>query len=547
VGAAGLLIGLPLGLGIAAALVHHFRDLLPAGFAVSRLGLILTIAGSLAAGVAGAIYPSWLAGRVTPLEAMARPARPLRARSIALCIVFGVLCLLLGTGLALTGTEGFRFWSYLTVGLPLTFLAYFLLAVPVLVLLVLTLHRPLALLLRLPSDLLRGSILSRPFRHGFTGAALTVGLAIFVDSWTVDHSVMSGWIDQIRFADALAGGVPGLTPRQQQAIADLPFVEAVCPISHTQVRTIDEQVFGIEGVSPPYVQVFGFEPSVFFRMNSIDWLEGDAETAIPRLEEGDAILVADRFLVAHDVGLGDSITLGEGRVQREFEIVGVVSAAGLDIATYLFGIRSAYMEVAISAVFMDFEAAAELFNNPMARLLQVNLKDGVTDDEAERGVLAAAPGIIFFSARWIRDTIEDLSDSVLALNSAASLLALLLASLAVGAIIIANIRSRRFEYGVLRAVGGHRGLLLRLVLAEGIFIGLTGASVGAVMGLHFAALDVMFLRALAGLPIALEVPPRPILLAGAVLLILALLAAAPGGIGLLRRTPSALIAAGRNA
>ena len=282
-------------------------------------------------------------------------------------------------------------------------------------------------------------------------------------------------------------------------------------------------------------------------MNSIDWVQGDPEAAIPRLEEGDAILVADRFLVARGVGLGDRITLGEGRVQKEFEIVGVVSAAGLDIATYLFGIRSAYMEVAISAVFMDFDAAADLFDNRIARLLQVNLNDEVTDREAERQVLTAAPGVIFFSARWIRDTIEEISDSVLALNSAASFLALLLACLAVGTIIIANIRNRRFEYGVLRAVGGHRGLLLRLILAEAMFIGLAGALVGAMMGIHFAALDVMFLRDLGGLPITLQVPPRPILLAGAVLLGMTLLAAAPGAIGLLRQTPSALIAAGRNA
>jgi putative ABC transport system permease protein len=205
------------------------------------------------------------------------------------------------------------------------------------------------------------------------------------------------------------------------------------------------------------------------------------------------------------------------------------------------------MEVAISAVFMDFDAAAELFDNRIARLLQVNLTDDVTDREAERQVRAAAPGVIFFSARWIRDTIKEISDSVLALNSAASFLALLLACLAVGSIIIANIRSRRFEYGVLRAVGGHRGLLLRLILAEAAFIGLAGALVGAMMGIHFAALDVMFLRDLGGLPITLQVPARPILLAGAILLALTLLAAAPGAIGLLRRTPSALIAAGRNA
>ena len=50
--------------------------------------------------------------------------------------------------------------------------------------------------------------------------------------------------------------------------------------------------------------------------------------------------------------IGDSITLGIGRMQKEFEIVGAVNSAGLDIATQAFGIRNQYMDLSISSVFM---------------------------------------------------------------------------------------------------------------------------------------------------------------------------------------------------
>lgn len=47
---------------------------------------------------------------------------------------------------------------------------------------------------------------------------------------------------------------------------------------------------------------------------------------------------------------------------------------------------------------------------------------------------------------------------------------------------ILNVTERRREIGILRAIGAGRGHLLRLLLAEGLALGLLGLAVGSVLG-----------------------------------------------------------------
>ncbi len=60
--------------------------------------------------------------------------------------------------------------------------------------------------------------------------------------------------------------------------------------------------------------------------------------------------------------------------------------------------------------------------------------------------------------------------------------ALLIASLGVANMVIASVHARRFEFGVLRAIGAARGQLIRLVLAEVTLIGLVAGVLGAARG-----------------------------------------------------------------
>ncbi|NNM26161.1 MAG: ABC transporter permease [Phycisphaerales bacterium] len=546
VGLGGVLVGLPLGLLLAATLTRVFRESLPAGLVVDGGGMLLAAGGAIVAGIAGALYPALVAARTPPLQGLSRAAWTASRRQLALATL---------AALALIGTQVFivrggdaetRFWLYTRAGLPAMLTGWFLLGVPILILLRLTLAPALSRLMRVPGGLLHGSLAATPFRHGLTAGALMMGMTLLVSTYASTQAVRQGWFDQVRFADAFAMQPGGIDPRTQRAIADLPFVERTCPIGYLPARIVGEQVFGFRDLAPRNAVLVGFDPEAFFAMNAVDWLEGDPAIAIPRLEAGDAAIVAERFLIAKGIGVGDAITLGVGRRTREFEIVGVVSSAGLDLATQLFGVRSAYMDFALSCVFVDFETVGEAFDNHDAYMLQVNLMPGTSDEDADRGVLEAAPGVMFRNARWIGETIDEIARGLAGIHAAIAFAALGLAAIAVGHVLAAGVHGRRYEYGVVRAVGGSRGVLTRLILAEAIMLAVAGAVVGTLAGLNFAALDLRNLRDLAGLPVSLVIPWTSIAFGTGALVAVTLLAALPAAVGVMRKRPATLVALGRN-
>jgi putative ABC transport system permease protein len=546
VGVIGAALGVPFGIGLTAIMVWWFAEFLPAGLALHNMGILLGSLGAVCAGLLAAIYPAWEAGRVSPLEAMTRRARPVRRVGIVLTALLGLALIGMQLILLLPDSHDIVFFSYVYVGLPAVHIGYFILAVPMLVLLVMILSKPVSRLLALPADMLGQSARSTPYRNGFTAGALMVGISILVSTWSGGQSLVKDWLGNIEFADGFAYHPTGIRPEQQRAIAALPFVEAYCPISYLPLRVIGRQVFGVEGVSPANVVAVGFDPEVFFSINAVDWVQGEPDHAIGRLKQGDAVIVAERFLVARGISVGETITLGAGRVERDFEIVGVVSSAGLDVATQVFGVRSAYMEYAVSTVFLDFDAVAEHFDNHDAYLMQLNIAADVSDDEVSEAISAVAPGVRFRSGRWIMETINQVAVTLFAVQSVIAFVALLLACFGVSNVIVANIHSRRHEYGVLRAAGAQRGLLVRLILSEAGLIALTGAVVGTALGLHLSWVGTIFYRDYAGIPLQLSIPVTPTLLGWLILLVMAMLVALPAAISIMRRTPSALLSIGRN-
>jgi putative ABC transport system permease protein len=540
-GAIGCVLGVPLGLALTTALVVLYREYLPTGLAVDRLGLGLAVAGSLLAGVLGAVYPALVACRVPPRVAMTQRAVPVPTRSIVACAAAAVALVTLQLALMQVTDDETRFWSYAYAGLPALLVGYFLLAVPVMLVVTTVCAGPLSRLLRLPEGILARSIRVTPFRHGLTAGALMVGVAILVDAWSAGIAVQRDWLDQIRFADGFAMRGTGMPAEQQKAIAALPFVEDVCPIGYLPARIVNQQVFGLSGLTPSNVVCVSFDPQQFFSMNAVEWHQGDPETAIARLVEGDAAIVAERFLVAKNVGMGDRLTLGVGRRTKEFEIVGVVSSAGLDLATQLFGIRSQYMEFAVSCVFVDWRTVATTFDNDDAYMLQVNLADTIGDEEAAERIEEAAPGAVFRSGRWIVDRVRTIAGALITVQTTVAFAALVLASCAVASVIAANIQARRFEYGVLRAVGAGRGVLLRLILGEAALLAGAAAIVGTGLGLHLAWVDTVTLRDLAGLQVGVPVPLGPIGAGWLVLLVITLLAALPAALRLAHAPPARML------
>ncbi|MFM7800043.1 MAG: FtsX-like permease family protein [Planctomycetota bacterium] len=542
-GAAGI-AGVPFGVGLAAALRWWFREWLSDGFFMSWEGAALAVAGSVIAGVGGSLWPAWQASRTSPLAALAPQARPPRLAWVWRLGAVGAACLAAQVALlAVPGSQA-RFWTYAIAGIPLVHAGWFLLSVPALWIAARAFAGLLERAFRIPRGLLSGAVRQAPYRLGFTAGALMVGVSILASTWTNGTAVVRDISERVRFSDGFVFKANGMAVTEQLRIRDLPGVLSTVPIGYLPVKVIGETVFGVEGVAAPNVVCIGFAPDEFLRLNRLEWIEGSADAALPRLKDGTGILVAKEFLVARGKKPGDRIRLGGGKTEKEYEIVGVVGAAGLDVAVQYFGIRSVYTENAVSCVFMDFEEVAETFGSREAFILQVDLDDASPpelDAQLAEAVTDAVPGAVYASGRSIRQAILSVGDRVLAITSSIAFAALALACFGVGNVVAANIGARRFEYGVLRASGAAPGLLARLVLGEVLLLTLAGAVVGTALGLHLARMGVLWHKELGGQEIAFEPPVLPLAVGWAVLTAMTVASALPAVRALMRRSVRELV------
>ncbi len=545
IGSLGSILGAPAGLAIAWGLAWWFRADLRSPFTWSWDGITLACTGAVAAGVAGALFPALLASRVSPLEALTIRARAATTQGIVRVSLLGCLFLALQQCLTMPESRDTRFWLYAFLGLPLLFSGWFLLAVPVTLVMSRLGGGIFERAMAIPRGLLRSNVRRMPYRLGFTAGALMVAIAVLVSTQANGGSIIDNLRERVRFADGFVLCTNGLSPTEQSRIAAVNGIAAALPIGYLPLKVVGQQVFGVEGIGPESVVCVGFEPRAFLEMNKLDWIEGTPEVAIPKLEAGSAILVAPEFLRARGIGMGAHIRLGSGKHEHDFEVVGVVTAAGLDLATQVYGLRSVYLENAVSCVFMDMRTVAEKYDTRTAYMMQLRLTPGTTlEDEAriENGVSDAVAGAVFTSGRAIKGIVEEIGGAALGLTLAISFAALLLASFGVSSVVAAGIQARAKEFAVLRAVGGSPSLLLRLILAETMIVALGAVVAGTLLGLCLAYMGARFYHDFAGLDLPFYAPWRPIALGSVILISVALLAAFPAALHLARRSIRELLA-----
>lgn len=535
-GSAGL-AGAPLGIAVAGAIAWWYRALLTDGLTVSWTAAGLSVVGATVAGVLGALWPAWQASRVSVLRALSPRAHAPDPRGTWRIGAVGIALIAFQVALLAVDDAERRFYTYSFIGLPALQVGWFLLAVPALAIVARVACRPIEWALALPRGVLSGSAHAHPYRLGLVAGALMVGVGILVSTWTNGRALLDEISERVRFGDAFAFKTTGFSAEETDRLRAIDGPTASAAIGYLPLQVMGTQVFGLTGISPTSVVCIGFEPRPFLAMNRLEWIDGDQERATSRLLEGDAVLVAQEFLVARGLGVGSTITIGSASNSVPVEIVGVVGAAGLDVATQFFGIRSLYSEHAVSCIFMDFDAAARHFGSRESYIVQMQLPDSVTDEQESALATAvedAVPGAVFASGRQIRQEISRIGRIMLGVSSGVACGALGLACIAAASVIAAGVAGRAQEFGVLQAVGGSRSVVVRLVCGEALLIGITAAAVGAGFGMHLAWMGTRMYRELAGLELVYAVQPDIVALGAAAVTLAAIAASWPAA----RRTVS---------
>lgn len=430
------------------------------------------------------------------------------------------------------------------------FVGYFLLGVPVVAGIVRLLGPLIGRLLGVPPILLERSVRRTPYRHGLTAGALMAGLAMMVALWTQGGAFARDWLGRIQFPDAFVTGI-ALSDSSVEKLRAMPEVTGASPLSLVRANISSEGMsgLGVGAVQQLKTAFIGFDPDSFFRLMRVTWVQGEPETAIRRLNEGDSIIVAREFLTSRGLGVGKKVRVSYQNHSHEFEIVGVVTSPGLDIVSNFFDLGDMYVDQAVSAVFGSRKALSDHLlggNEPPTQIISMSLAKGTDDAEVtarirhelyDYGVLDVGTG------RFFKQLIAGAIGRSLYIVSAIAVMSMLVASLGVANLIVAAIESRRFEFGVLRAVGATRGMISRLVLAEAVVVAFAACVIGVGMGIQGSYGGVRLNAAIMGVEIFLRPQPLPILVGCAILIALTLLAAAPAVLALGRNQPRELLAA----
>lgn len=547
-GVVGAMIGVPLGVGIAALLATIFRDQLPQGLVIPAYGVALASVGSVASGLIGAGWPAWRTSKVSPLAALVSRAAPPRASGVAIVGLVAAACLLYQVGvISLNRDVQVMFWMYATSALPAMFLGYFLLGVPVTLAVAWLLAPVLSKALRLPPRVLGRTIAATPYRHGLTAGALMGGLALMVALWTNGGAMLRDWLDKIRFPDAFVSGI-ALTEDNQRHLESM--TDLVKRTSAITIYNVETDAFGVRALQTYKTSFIGFEPEAFFELAALTWVQGDQQTALARLKQGNAVIVAREFFVAQGLGVGSQFVCRSNGREHRFEIVGVVASPGLELISQFFNVGQDYTEQAVHAVFGSRDdMKTKFFGGEPApiQLITIQFTDAVkpSDDPAAiarirrelfgTGILDAGSG------RMIKEEISTFARGMLVAISVVAMVAMLVACFGVANLVVAGIDARRFEFGVLRAIGAQRGILTRLILAEAAIVALAACILGTAMGLQGSWAGTHLHGGLLGLSLNLQPPPIPIAIGWVVTILLTLAAAWPAVSRLNRLRPRDLL------
>jgi putative ABC transport system permease protein len=265
---------------------------------------------------------------------------------------------------------------------------------------------------------------------------------------------------------------------------------------------------------------------------------------------GRFLLVTNEYRELKHLGVGDDFPLKNTSKQIvHYTICGVVWSPGIDVIVSLFDMGRQFDQRTAASVFGTVEDARRDFGTDRIYLFAANLKPGVEREDVMKQIKSKirVEGLRAGDVRHIKDMILKGFYRLLHLASVVAYAAMAVASLGVTNTVMAGIRTRRWQFGVLRSIGVTRSQLLRLILSEATLLGIIacimGAGAGAIMSKDAYQLSLNQTGYNPGITV-----PWPVVIIGVLIVMLISVAASLWPAILVSRTePLQLLQAGRAA
>jgi putative ABC transport system permease protein len=480
-GAAGTLIGIPLGRLLASGAVKSLGATVQSLYVSSTPGSIdLTawvLVEAVLLGIAMAMVAAWAPAReaanVAPVEAMARGRREYRSR------VHARRNLALGIAIALIA-----WWAALQppidgrplLGYAASFLLILAMAlctpalVQAFVVVIVSLFRAsfFQRFLGVESVLAARSVRGSLSRTAVLTAAMATAVAMMVSVGIMVGSfreTVAQWMnDQLRadlYIRPVSSGGPGVYPTVEPAVPEilkqLTAVEAV-----DQLRLYEIRYQGMP------VVFGGADISVARQHGRLQFIRGARGEILGKLLTGNYGVVSEPFANKYQVREGDHLTLAVGGAELTIEVAGVYRDYASERGT----------------IITDRSTMLRVLPDPAPSNIAVYLKSGVDLSAAREQVESALSGheVFISTNRTLREEGLRVFDRTFAITWALEAVAILIAVLGVAGALLAMVMDRRRELGLLRFLGASSSQVRRMILCEAGILGLFGNVLGFALG-----------------------------------------------------------------
>ena len=274
------------------------------------------------------------------------------------------------------------------------------------------------------------------------------------------------------------------------------------------------------------------------------------KSAVEKIEDGRFLIVTNEFKELKGWIVGDPFPLERNDGQKvNYTICGVVWSPGIDVIVGVFDMGRQFDQRTAASVFGTIRDAKRDFGVERIYVFAANLQYGVERDQILERVKKQLhnQGLKAGDVRHIKARILTAFYRILNLASTVAFAAMAVASLGVTNTVMAGIRTRRWQFGVLRSIGVTRGQLLRLVLSEAVLLGLVacalGLTAGALMSLDAHKLSLL----VTGYNPPLAIPWGVVGIGTGIVLFISLAASLWPALTVARSEPLVLLQAGRAA
>ena len=470
-GIAGTIIGLILGYLLATGLSNVISGIMSTYFSgldvtlqITPGAVLMSVVLGLATTLIAGYLPARAAGRTSPLEAL-RPETPTGFhRAARWSLIVGGGLMLAAIALLASGSKG-------AVGGALLFLIGMIVASPGLVLPVARLFSPLLTLwFAREGDLARGNLVRQPGRAAITGSTLMIGLAVLIlmfatvsafDQLVTNLTNRSFSSDIVLIPPAISvyDTVVGANSDLSTKLAALPETQTVASLRYASAKSADQTL-----------SVLGIDPTTYPQVASLEFNQGQANEAFAALGTGRNAIVSPLALAALKTEYGGDFTMQTAEGAQTYHVVGVAS----DVLTFK-----------IASVFISQANLAADFHKTEDVLIFMNLKPGADKTAALADVQQIVKDYPQFTAHLsgqYRDTLMETTKGAFAIFYALAILILIPAALGLLNTLTINILERTREIGIVRAVGGSRRQVRRIVTAEALLLGIFSAALGVLTG-----------------------------------------------------------------